>query len=139
MASDEAQNLPSIFPSLYYDDAMAAIAWLETAFGFTRRLVVPGPDGTVAHSELTYGSGVIMVGSSRPEMGWVSPRRLSALNQALSVRVDDPDEHYKRAKAAGAEILRELKDEEHGSRGYMAKDIEGHHWYFGTYQPGAHW
>jgi len=32
----------------------------------------------------------------------------------------------------GAVILQNLKDENYGSRGYMAKDIEGHHWYFGT-------
>jgi uncharacterized glyoxalase superfamily protein PhnB len=35
--------------------------------------------------------------------------------------------------------MRELRDEDYGSRGYMAKDLEGHVWYFGTYRPGAHW
>ena len=25
-----------------------------------------------------------------------------------------------------------------GSRGYLAKDLEGNIWYFGTYRPGAH-
>ena len=39
----------------------------------------------------------------------------------------------------GGGILQELKDEDYGSRGYMAKDLEGNHWYFGTYQPGGHW
>ena len=42
-------------------------------------------------------------------------------------------------KAAGAEILQELKDEHYGSRGYMARDPEGNEWYFGTYRPGGHW
>ena len=55
------------------------------------------------------------------------------------MHVDDPDAHCARAKAAGAEITQPLRDEEYGSRGYMAKDLEGHQWYFGTYRPGAYW
>ena len=129
----------NIYPSLWYEDAPAAIEWLCRAFGFEKRLVVPGPEGTVMHSELSFGNGVIMVGSPRPEAGRVSPRRLAGVSQALSVRVEDPDAHYARAKAAGAVVVRELTDEEYGSRGYMVKDLEGHVWYFGTYHPGAYW
>jgi uncharacterized glyoxalase superfamily protein PhnB len=135
-----SEQIPSnIYPSLFYDDAPAAIEWLCRAFGFTKRLVVPGPDGTVVHSELSLGPGVIMVGTAKPDRGLVSPRSLPAANQALCVQVDDPDSHFARAKGAGAVILQELKDEEYGSRGYMARDLEGHQWYFGTYRPGAHW
>jgi uncharacterized glyoxalase superfamily protein PhnB len=129
----------NIYPSLTYDDAPAAIDWLCRAFGFTRRLVVPGPDGTVMHSELSFGPGVIMVSSPKPDQGRVAPRGLSGMCQGLSVRVEDPDAHFAHATAEGAEIVRELRDEEYGSRGYMAKDPEGHQWYFGTYVPGAYW
>src|SRR4051812_34739973 len=80
MTAPADASRPNIFPSLCYDDAVAAIAWLERAFGFTNRLVVPGPDGTVLHSELSYGPGVIMVGSSKPDKGRVSPKRLPAVN-----------------------------------------------------------
>lgn len=138
MPSDHKSDT-NIFPSLFYDDAVAAIAWLCQAFGFTKRMVVPGPNGAVLHAELSIGPGVIMVGSSRPEQGCVSPRRLPATNQGLCVYVDDPDAHCAHAKARGATITRELRDEEYGSRGYMAKDLEGHSWYFGNYRPGAYW
>ncbi len=100
---------------------------------------MPGPDGTVVHSELSLGPGVIMVSSPKPAAGRVGPQSLSGVSHALCVRVDDPDAHYARAKTAGAKVLQELKDEDYGSRGYMAQDPEGHQWYFGTYQPGAHW
>lgn len=100
---------------------------------------MPGPEGTVLHAELSFGTGVIMVSSPRPEAGRVGPRGLPGIHQALCVRVDDPDAHFARAKAGGATITREIADEEYGSRGYMAKDPEGHLWYFGTYRPGAHW
>lgn len=137
--SNETTNLPNIFPSIYYDDASAAIDWLERAFGFQRRLVVPGPNNSVAHSELTYGPGVIMVGTVRPERRGASARNLAGLHQGICVRVDDPDAHYARAKQAGAIIIDELKNEDYGSRGYLAEDLEGNRWYFGTYQPGAYW
>jgi uncharacterized glyoxalase superfamily protein PhnB len=126
-------------PCLFYRDAPALIDWLERAFGFRKRLVVAGENGTVAHAELSFGEGVVMVGSAKPERGWVSPRDLPGLNQVISVSVDDPDAHHARAKAAGAEILQGLKDEEYGSRGYLARDPEGNQWYFGTYRPGGHW
>ena len=129
----------TIYPSVYYDDPAAAIEWLCRAFGFESRLVVPGPDGGVLHSELSYGDGVVMVGGARRERGLVSPRALAGLHQALSVHVEDPDAHFARASAAGARIVQPLRDEEYGSRGYMAKDPEGHTWYFGTYVPGAYW
>lgn len=136
---DEPPTPSNIYPTLSYDDAPAAIEWLCRAFGFTRRLVVPGPDGTVLHSELSLGPGVIMVSTASAEKRRVGPRSLAGVSQALCVRVDDPDAHHARAVAAGAEILRPLQDEEYGSRGYMARDCEGHEWYFGTYRPGAYW
>ena len=137
---ENQDSTPStLYPSFYYDDAPAAIDWLCRAFGFRRRLVVPGPSGSVIHAELTYGPAVIMVGTSRPDMGWVSPKALSGLNSISSLFVADPDAHFAKAKAAGARILRELRDEEYGGRGYMASDPEGHQWYFGSYRPGQHW
>lgn len=137
--SDTAATPSNIYPSLTYDDAPAAIEWLCRAFGFTKRLVVPGPDGTVKHSELSIGPGVIMVSSPKPDMERVSPRGLRGVHQGLCIQTDDPDAHFARARAAGAVIVHGLQDESYGSRGYAAKDPEGHHWYFGTYRPGVWW
>lgn len=139
MSANPNPTSSRFYPTLSYDDAPAAIAWLERAFGFERRLVVPGPNGSVMHSELSFGDDVLMVSTSKPEQGRVSPRRLAGVPQAMCVRVDDPDAHHARAVAAGAIVTSPLKDEDYGSRGYMAKDPEGHVWYFGTYRPGAHW
>jgi uncharacterized glyoxalase superfamily protein PhnB len=134
-----AAEVGDVYPGLTYDDAAAAVEWLRRAFGFKTRLVVPGEGGRIEHSELTLGKAVVMVSSPKPDMGMVSPRGPSSVSQVLSVRIDDPDAHYARAKAAGATILRELTDEDYGSRGYMARDPEGHLWYFGTYRPGGYW
>lgn len=130
---------PVIYPCLSYRDASAAIEWLAKAFGFVKRAVHSEPDGTIAHAEMSFGDGVIMLGSPRPEKGWVSARDLPGVNQTIYVVVDDPDAHCARAKAAGAEIVIGLKDEDYGSRGYTARDLEGNHWSFGTYRPGGDW
>lgn len=129
----------TIFPSLSYDDAAAAIDWLCLAFGFRRRLVVPGPEASIRHSELSLGAGVIMVGSARPAEGRLSPRNLQGLHQVLSVYVEDPDAHCTRARAAGAAIVQEPAGTSFGARGYLARDPEGHHWFFANYRPGVHW
>jgi uncharacterized glyoxalase superfamily protein PhnB len=128
-----------ISPALFYRDAKAAIDFLERAFGFRCRMQMPDDTGGIAHAELTFRESVIMLGTARPEKGWLSPLDLSGVNQTLSVIVEDADAHYAQATAAGARIVRELADESYGGRGYDARDPENNVWYFGTYVPGAWW
>jgi uncharacterized glyoxalase superfamily protein PhnB len=126
---------PTTYPCLSYRDAPRAMEWLKDAFGMKEMLVVPGEAGSIAHAEMSIGEGVIMIGSARAEFGWQSPLDLPGKNQSVYVVIPHPDEHYARAKAAGAEITIELYTSDWGSRGYTCKDIEGHDWSFGTYQP----
>ena len=55
----------------------------------------------------------------------------------MYVVVEDPDTMHERAKAAGAEISREIEDTDYGSREFSARDPEGNAWSFGTYDPFA--
>jgi uncharacterized glyoxalase superfamily protein PhnB len=120
-----------VYPSLRYHDAPAAIEWLERAFGFERMQVIENPDGTIAHAELRWGDGVIMLGSERDD-----PVHGSHAGQGWNyVVVEDADAHHDRARAAGAEIVMELTDQDYGSRDYSARDPEGNLWSFGTYAP----
>ncbi len=136
VASATARGLPTMYPSVVYDDAPAAIDWLCRAFGFERHLVVPGPDNTIAHAELAIGSAMIMLGSSSDEPPRKSPKTLGAATGGIYVVVDDVDAHSARARAAGAVIVRAPKDQEYGGRLYTCRDLEGHDWSFGTYLPG---
>ena len=121
---------------LGYDDPRAALDWLEEGFGFERSSVHEGPNGAVAHAELRYGDGMIMLGSAGDNgLGMKTPRELGAVSQGVYVVVDGIDAHYDRARAAGADIVRELHDTDYGSRDYMARDPEGNLWSFGTYRP----
>jgi uncharacterized glyoxalase superfamily protein PhnB len=85
---------------------------------------------------------MIMVGSApKDDNTWpvLSPKDVDGKTTGgIYAIVEDPDAHHVRAKAAGAEILRELTDQDYGSRDYSARDPEGHLWSFGTYRPGGH-
>jgi uncharacterized glyoxalase superfamily protein PhnB len=128
-----------IIPALRYRNAKAAIDWLCKAFGFEAKMVVPGDGGSVAHAELTLGSGMIMLGDAETEYGHLvaAPLKGQSVTQGLYVVVADVDGHYARAKAEGAEIMLDLKTQDYGGRDYTCRDLEGHVWTFGTYDPWA--
>jgi uncharacterized glyoxalase superfamily protein PhnB len=123
----------TVFPSLAFDDARAAIDFLVVAFDADRHAVHAGDDGTVRHAELRFGNGLVMLGSARPG----SPGTRGG-GGGIYVVVGDVEAHHARAREAGAEITRELRDTEYGSREYGALDPEGNRWWFGTYQPFAY-
>jgi uncharacterized glyoxalase superfamily protein PhnB len=123
-----------------YRDATAAIEWLCRAFGFERHLVVPDESGGIAHAQLRFGSGMIMLGSARDDnYGRLvrQPRDVGGDTMSAYVVVADCDAHYARAKAAGAEIVMEIEDKDYGGRGYTCRDCEGRLWSFGNYDPWA--
>jgi|HubBroStandDraft_6_1064221.scaffolds.fasta_scaffold93204_2 uncharacterized glyoxalase superfamily protein PhnB len=128
----------TIIPSLRYRNAPAAIEWLCSALGFTRHAVYEGPDNTIAHAQLTIGGGMIMLGSvSDNEFGrhMRQPGQAGGVTHAVYIVVADANAHYARAKAGGAEIVREIQDESYGGRGYACRDPEGYVWSVGTYDP----
>jgi uncharacterized glyoxalase superfamily protein PhnB len=124
--------MQSVYPSLRYNDAKAAIDWLGRAFGLVPKEVYEN-DGVVEHAELSWRGSLIMLGGGRPD----DPYAHRIGNGWLYVVVDDADAHHSRAKAAGAEIVMELTDQPYGSRDYQALDLEGNRWSFGTYDPTA--
>ena len=63
------------------------------------------------------------------------PSRALASTISIYAVIPDPDAHCERAKAAGAQIVRELADQPCGSHEYSARDLEGNLWSFGTYDP----
>ena len=130
----------NVIPAIRYRDAPAAIEWLCRAFGFTEHLVVPGGAGTIAHAELTYQNGMIMLGSARDdEFGrLVAPKEKGRPATAgVHVVVQDVDAHHAQAAAAGAEIITPPEDQEYGGRLYACRDLEGNVWTFGSYDPMA--
>lgn len=134
---------PRISQSIYYRDPAAAIDWLCRVVGFELRMKVEGDDGSIVHSELTFGEGLVMVGGTgRKDDGkeaWQarqkSPLDVDGANtQAMCLFVDDVDAHCAQAKAQGAVIFREPMTSDYGDdywtdRSYGLTDPEGHMWW----------
>ena len=133
MPQNPPEGAAHVMPYLHYEDATAALAFLTGPFGFRERYRMEGPDGRIAHAEVETGDrGIIMLGA--PGEGYKNPKNLGAKATAsIYVYVDDVDEHYARAKEAGATILREPQDQFYGDRNYGVSDPEGHEWYFATH------
>ena len=131
-----------IVPFIGYEDARAAIAWLEQAFGFREnREARYEDDGTITHAELELEGATIYL--STPA-GYASPRTLRAESETARrsydnpwvidghfVEVEDVAAHHERARAAGAPILHGPEEPGYGFRVYTAEDLEGHRWMFG--------
>ena len=122
-----------------YRNAPEAITWLCDVLGFQRHAVYPGPNGAIAHAQLTFGDAMIFLGSfndnesqrllKQPdEIGGAETRHAYLL-------VPDADEVYARVKRSGAEIVLEIVDQSYGGRGFTCRDPEGHIWNVGTYDP----
>ena len=103
------QNGSVIIPTLRYRDAPTAVEWLCKAFGFEKHLVVAEENGIISHAQLSYGNAMIMLGPLNDKeysklMG--IPKDLNGFNtQAPYIVVENVDEHYKVAIAAGADSV----------------------------------
>ena len=127
-------------PCLSYRDAGTAIQWLCDTFGFVKKAVYDGPQGTIMHSELTFGNGMIMVATHQPDTEYgrmtAQPDEIGGREtQTVALIASDPDAIYRRAKAGGAKILRDIRDESYGGRSFICSDPEGHIWSVGSYDP----
>ncbi|MCA1853915.1 MAG: hypothetical protein LC647_16435 [Beggiatoa sp.] len=106
-----------------------------------KQLVVPNTDGTIAHVQLSFGNGMIMLGSVlevETEFGRLikQPDEIGGFEtQSVYMVVSDADAIYARARAAGAEIMIEIKDEDYGRRDFSCPDLEGPLWTIGAYDP----
>ena len=125
----------SLISALCYQDPKAALKWLEEAFGFELTMLIEDGEGNLAHSEMSFGNGAVMVGNEWTE-DHKSPRSIGGTNtQTIHVQLaegEDIDAHCAHARAAGAEILAEPETQFYGDRTYRARDPEGHIWTFGV-------
>jgi len=131
MSANEPIDGPRITPYLLYRDVGSILKFLSKAFGFQKTgEVMKGSDGEIQHAAMTFGDGMVMMGC--PGKKYKNPKKLGHVTQNVYVMVDDVDEHYKKAKKAGAKILEKPADQFYGHRRYGARDPEGHEWYFAT-------
>lgn len=134
------QRTPTVFHSLSYADAPAAVEFLTAAFGFVVKGVYSDPDdpSQVVHAQLDWPpGGGIMLGSARRHdeaaESWVDA---TGHGQCYCVTETDQDVDrvYARAMAAGATSVRPPQDQDYGGRGCTLRDPESNQWSFGSYR-----
>ena len=133
----------TLIPCLRYKDAPAAIDFLCRAFSFERHMVYADPDDPkiIVHAQLRLGDNLVMLSSARggeaaERYRWKTPAEAGGITMCVCVVIDDPDVHFARASAEGADIVTAPHDNEgYPGRSYNARDPEGNDWDFGTYDP----
>jgi uncharacterized glyoxalase superfamily protein PhnB len=122
MLTNRSAPPATVTPVLVYPDVRAAVAWLESAFGFEERVRI----GDAHRAQLRVGSdGSIVVADVR--RGQVAPSG-GVVTQLLKVRVPDVDEAFARARDFGARVLQEPTTFEYGERSGVVEDLGGHRW-----------
>ena len=131
MVQNPPKGTPRIIARLGYDDPKAAIQFLEKAFGFKERegSRLERGDGSIILTEIDIVDSYIMIGGAGGH-GIASPKSNGQATSGLLIYIDDLDQHFENAKAAGATIVSEPTDQYWGDRRYEAKDPEGHLWSF---------
>lgn len=120
-------------PYLIVRDAAAALEFYKKAFGATELFRMPTPDGKVGHAEIKIGDSHLMVADEMPEMGYVSPQTIGNSPISIMLYVEDADAMAEQAIAAGATVVRPMRDEFYGDRTGSFTDPFGHQWHISTH------
>jgi uncharacterized glyoxalase superfamily protein PhnB len=128
---------PAVIPAVFYQDPIAAMRWLERAFGFETTTLVVDAEGRVGHAEMQFRGSPVQIGGewAGPQLGGAamkSPASLGGVGtQFLRLALDEGlDACCERARAAGARITQEPEDQFYGARTFRVMDPEGHIWNF---------
>ncbi len=125
-------NAPGCWPCLSYQDAWAALDYLQSVIGFHKVCAYPGEgEREVSHAEMSWpGGGGIMFGSPRPEgdVQRIEPGSgVTYLSSAAVLQI------FERVKQAGWTITSEVTETDYGSTDIGFRDPEGNRWNIGTF------
>jgi PhnB protein len=119
------QGFHTITPYLIVSDASRLIDFIKKSFNATE-IDRFETDNTILHAILQIGDSKIMISDSNQNM--------KPMPCFLYLYVDNVDETFQRAIAAGAISMREPTDEFYGDRGAGVLDFAGNNWYIATHK-----
>lgn len=123
----------TITPHITVRDAKGAIEFYKKALGAQVQNISHTPDGKVMHATLKIGDSVVMLNDEFPEMGGSPAPRGEASGITLHVYVDNADNLFKQATAAGANVKMPLMDQFWGDRYGVVQDPYGFKWSIATH------
>lgn len=105
-----------VVPVVAYPDVVAAVAWLEAAFGFRVRLKIGNH-----RTQVWFESSCLVVGETGKDNQW-------ATRSSTMLRVKDVDALCAQALEQGARILHPPQTHVYGERQATLEDFAGHIW-----------
>lgn len=112
----------TVTPVLVYPDVRAAVAWLESAFGFEERVRI----GDTHRAQMAVGAdGAVVVADAGGDRVVPDPR---GATHVIKVRVPDVDAAFARARERGARVVEDVTTWEYGERSGVVEDLGGHRW-----------
>jgi len=123
----------SVTPYLICRGAAKAIDFYKRAFGAKERLRMNGPDGKVAHAEISIGNSIVMLGDEMPQMGATAPPTIGGTATGLFIYTKNVDQDYARAMSAGCSSEQAPTDMFWGDRYAKLVDPFGHKWSMATH------
>ena len=122
----------ALTPYLIVKDAAKAIAFYTKVFGAEEVSRLAEPQGKIGHAELKIQDSLVMLADEYPDFGALCPASIGGSPVSLHLYVEDVDRIVERAAAAGATVLRAVKDEFFGDRAGMIADPFGHKWHLAS-------
>lgn len=126
------QAVPSEYGSLtaylIVDNAVEAIAFYEKAFGAKEKTRLEMPGGKLGHAEMIIGDRIFMMADEVPDMGLLGPKSRGGTTVTFCVYVENVDEKFAHAIAAGGKEVRPVADQFYGDRSGTLEDPFGHQW-----------
>ena len=124
----------TVTPYLIVKGAARALDFYKKAFGATELMRLADPTGKVGHAEIKIGDSVVMLADEHPEMGIRGPQSIGGSAVSILLYVNNVDALFSQAVAAGAKVLRPVKDQFYGDRSGTLEDPFGHMWSISTHK-----
>ena len=125
----------SVTPALTIKGASEAIEFYKKAFDARELNRFPGPDGkSIMHAEIKIGDSSIMLCDEMPQMGCLSPKSTGGPSGSIYLYVQNSDDVFSKAVAAGAKPKMPMMDGFWGDRIGSIEDPFGHVWTIATHK-----
>jgi PhnB protein len=123
----------TVTPYLIIRGAEKAIEFYKKAFGATEVLRLEGPDKKIGHAEIRIGDSHVMLADEVPQFGFSGPETFGGTPVSLLIYVENVDQRFEQAIAAGAKATRPVANQFYGDRAGTLVDPFGHVWTLSTH------
>jgi uncharacterized glyoxalase superfamily protein PhnB len=127
------EGMHSLTPHLVCANASEAIEFYKQAFGATELFRMPTPEGKIGHAQIKIGDSVVMLTDETPKQNMLGPKALKGTPVSLYLYVENADQVFEQAVAAGAAAVAPIADMFWGDRWGLVEDPFGHQWHIATH------